>query len=142
MEATRPGLDMRFVDANLAHGSPEWLYDSLYCARGQAENLIKMHKTQLSSDRTRRRCAAIDGDDLDGRFAQRRHPIDKAALERADASSVAKMSPSVPWGRPLHERAKPWQQIDLFRTATGDVGETIAPGERGQKPQPQRLVER
>ena len=25
---------------------------SLYCARGQAENLIKLHKTQLASDRT------------------------------------------------------------------------------------------
>ena len=31
---------------------PEWIYDSLYCARGQAENLIKLHKTQLASDRT------------------------------------------------------------------------------------------
>ena len=30
----------------------EWLYDSLYCARGQAENLIKRHKSQLASDRT------------------------------------------------------------------------------------------
>jgi len=33
-------------------GTAEWLYDSLYCARGQAENLIKLHKTQLASDRT------------------------------------------------------------------------------------------
>ena len=31
---------------------PTWLYDSLYCARGQAENLIKRHKSQLASDRT------------------------------------------------------------------------------------------
>ena len=29
-----------------------WLYDSVYCARGQAENLIKRHKSQLASDRT------------------------------------------------------------------------------------------
>ena len=29
-----------------------WLYDGLYCARGQAENLIKRHKSQLASDRT------------------------------------------------------------------------------------------
>ena len=28
------------------------LYESLYCARGNAENLIKLHKTQLASDRT------------------------------------------------------------------------------------------
>ena len=31
---------------------PQWLYDSLYCIRGQAENLIKRHKSQLASDRT------------------------------------------------------------------------------------------
>ncbi|WP_254065667.1 transposase [Acidisoma sp. L85] len=28
------------------------MYDTLYCARGQAENLIKMHKGQLAPDRT------------------------------------------------------------------------------------------
>jgi Transposase DDE domain group 1 len=27
-------------------------YDNLYCGRGQAENLIKLHKSQLASDRT------------------------------------------------------------------------------------------
>ena len=35
------------------HGhAPSGIYDSLYCARGQAENLIKLHKAQLASDRT------------------------------------------------------------------------------------------
>jgi len=57
IEATKLGLDVRFVVTNLEHGSPEWLYDSFYCARGQAENLIKLHKTQLSSDRTSCRSA-------------------------------------------------------------------------------------
>jgi hypothetical protein len=57
IEATRLGLDIRFIVTNLAHGSPEWLYDSLYCARGQAENLIKLHKSQLASDRTSCRSA-------------------------------------------------------------------------------------
>jgi Transposase DDE domain group 1 len=57
IEATTLGLDIRFVVTNLEHGSPEWIYDSLYCARGQAENLIKLHKTQLSSDRTSCRSA-------------------------------------------------------------------------------------
>ncbi len=52
VEATRLGLDIRFVVTNVERGSPEWLYDTLYCARGQAENLIKLHKTQLASDRT------------------------------------------------------------------------------------------
>ena len=35
-----------------ATAAAQWLYDSLYCARGQAENLIKRHKSQLASDRT------------------------------------------------------------------------------------------
>lgn len=52
IEATMKGLDIRFVVTNIAAGSAEWLYDTLYCARGQAENLIKLHKTQLASDRT------------------------------------------------------------------------------------------
>lgn len=46
------GLDIRYVVTNLRSGTAEWLYDTLYCARGQAENLIKLHKSQLASDRT------------------------------------------------------------------------------------------
>ena len=57
IEATRLGLDIRFVVTSLDIGSAEWIYDSLYCARGQAENLIKLHKTQLASDRTSCRSA-------------------------------------------------------------------------------------
>ncbi len=60
IEATKLGLDIRFVVTNLEYGSPEWLYDSFYCARGQAENLIKLHKTQLSSDRTSCRSAVAN----------------------------------------------------------------------------------
>lgn len=60
IEATTLGLDIRFVVTNLKHGSPEWVYDSLYCARGQAENLIKLHKTQLASDRTSCRSAVAN----------------------------------------------------------------------------------
>jgi hypothetical protein len=52
IEATTQGLDIRYVVTSLTHGSAEWLYDTLYCARGQAENLIKLHKGQLASDRT------------------------------------------------------------------------------------------
>jgi hypothetical protein len=57
IEATMLGLDIRFVVTSLDVGSAEWIYDSLYCARGQAENLIKLHKTQLASDRTSCRSA-------------------------------------------------------------------------------------
>ena len=52
IEATTKGLDIRYVVTNIERGSAEWLYDTLYCARGQAENLIKLHKSQLASDRT------------------------------------------------------------------------------------------
>lgn len=52
IEATQKGLDIRYVVTNLAGGSAEWLYETLYCARGQMENFIKLHKTQLASDRT------------------------------------------------------------------------------------------
>jgi hypothetical protein len=57
IEATTQGLDIRYVVTSFTNGSAEWLYDSLYCARGQAENLIKLHKSQLASDRTSCRSA-------------------------------------------------------------------------------------
>jgi hypothetical protein len=52
IEATFQGLDTRYVVTNICHCGAQWVYDSLYCARGQAENLIKWHKGQLASDRT------------------------------------------------------------------------------------------
>ena len=52
IEATTKGLDIRFVVTSIQTGSAEYIYDTLYCARGQAENLIKLHKAQLASDRT------------------------------------------------------------------------------------------
>ena len=57
IEASTQGLDIRYVVTDLEGGSAEWLYDTLYCARGQAENLIKLHKSQLASDRTSCRSA-------------------------------------------------------------------------------------
>jgi hypothetical protein len=52
IEATTKGLDIRFVVTSIETGSAEHVYETLYCARGQAENLIKLHKAQLASDRT------------------------------------------------------------------------------------------
>ena len=52
IEVTYQGLDTRYVVTNITHCAAQWLYDSLYYARGQAENLIKRHKSQLASDRT------------------------------------------------------------------------------------------
>jgi hypothetical protein len=57
IEASSMGLDIRFVVTSLKTGSAEHIYDTLYCARGQAENLIKLHKAQLKSDRTSCRSA-------------------------------------------------------------------------------------
>jgi hypothetical protein len=51
-EATPKGFDARYVVTNITHCDTQSVYDSLYCARGQAENLIKRHKSQLASDRT------------------------------------------------------------------------------------------
>lgn len=45
------GLDRRFIVTSLK-GKPKRLYEKLYCARGQAENLIFAHKVLLASDRT------------------------------------------------------------------------------------------
>src|SRR5215468_1732347 len=52
IEATTQGLDIRFIVTSLKTGSAEHIYETIYCARGQAENLIKLYKTQLASDRT------------------------------------------------------------------------------------------
>lgn len=51
VEASAQGGDCRFIVTNLA-GTPQALYEKLYCARGQMENLIKAHKRHLVSDRT------------------------------------------------------------------------------------------
>ena len=51
LEATTRGFDARYIVTSLK-GEPRHLYEGVYCARGQAENLIKQHKAQLASDRT------------------------------------------------------------------------------------------
>jgi hypothetical protein len=57
IEASTLGMDIRYVVTSLTKGSAEHIYDTLYCARGRAENLIKLHKSQLASDRTSCRSA-------------------------------------------------------------------------------------
>jgi hypothetical protein len=51
IEATTKGVDVRYVVSSLRAGARH-LYETLYCARGSAENFIKLHKSQLASDRT------------------------------------------------------------------------------------------
>jgi hypothetical protein len=50
-------MDIRYVVTSLTEGSAEYIYDTLYCAREQAENVIKLYKTKLASDRTSCRSA-------------------------------------------------------------------------------------
>ena len=52
IEVTRKGADTRYIVTNIKGGRARYLYEKVYCARGQAENLIKRHKSQLASDRT------------------------------------------------------------------------------------------
>ena len=52
IEATTLGMDIRTIVTSLKGSTPERLHEFTYCDRGQAENLIKLHKTQLRSDRT------------------------------------------------------------------------------------------
>ena len=57
IEASTMGMDIRYVVTSLTSHAAEDVYEVLYCARGCAENLIKMHKSQLASDRTSCRSA-------------------------------------------------------------------------------------
>jgi hypothetical protein len=44
-------VDIRYVVTSM-QGDARYLYEQVYCQRGQMENLIKLHKAQLASDRT------------------------------------------------------------------------------------------
>jgi len=49
-DGMRQELDTRYVVTSLS-GTAKYLYETIYCQRGQMENLIKLHKAQLASDR-------------------------------------------------------------------------------------------
>lgn len=46
------GENPRFVVTSLQAPTPQRVYEERYCARGQAENVIKQVKSDLASDRT------------------------------------------------------------------------------------------
>ena len=56
VEATTRGADIRFVVTNLStrgqSSKAKVLYEKVYCARGNMENMIKEHKLYTKSDRT------------------------------------------------------------------------------------------
>ena len=51
LEASARGFDVRYIITSLK-SDPRHLYEHVCCTRGQAENLIKMHKGRLAPDRT------------------------------------------------------------------------------------------
>ena len=57
--AMRQEIDVRYVATSL-DGDAERLNEGVYCQRGQAENLIKLHKAKLASNRTSCHSAAAN----------------------------------------------------------------------------------
>ena len=51
IECGEKGIDQRYIVTNIK-GEGRWLYETLYCGRGDAENQIKETKNTLFSDRT------------------------------------------------------------------------------------------
>ncbi len=52
VEVSDEGENIRFVVTNLETNRKQWIYETIYCGRGQMENYIKDHKLFLHSDRT------------------------------------------------------------------------------------------
>jgi hypothetical protein len=89
IEASTQGLDIRFVVTSFARGGAEWIYDSLYCARGQAENLVKVRPARpggvrhLAVEARRRRWATLpDGWAASDRGGHRRRRAEPHARPR------------------------------------------------------------
>jgi hypothetical protein len=51
-EVSDEGENLRYVVTNLETPRNQWIYETIYCGRGQMENYIKDHKLFLHSDRT------------------------------------------------------------------------------------------
>lgn len=51
VEVSEKGENIRFVVTNLDHARKTYIYETIYCGRGQMENYIKDHKRFLHSDR-------------------------------------------------------------------------------------------
>jgi hypothetical protein len=51
-EVSDEGENLRFIVTNLQTPRNAWIYETIYCGRGQMENYIKDHKLFLHSDRT------------------------------------------------------------------------------------------
>ncbi len=47
------GTDLRYIITSFDHAGARYLYETVYCGRGKAELMIKEHKIELLSDRSR-----------------------------------------------------------------------------------------
>ena len=113
VEASAQGSDSRFIVTNLT-GTPRWLYEEVYCARGQAENLIKAHKLHLASDRTS--CTQGDRQPVPAADPHRRllaaaHPARPGAQDLVLARRPVRHASASPdqGGRPRHRDGHPDQ---------------------------------
>lgn len=52
IECTEKGVNIRFIVTNMYAAKTRKLYEQIYSARGNMENMIKEHKVYLKSDRT------------------------------------------------------------------------------------------
>ena len=137
IEATRKGLDVRYVVTNITYGTAEWLYDSLYCARGQAENLIKRHKSQLASDRTSCRSPLANQMRLIPGSSPGACPARRRLLAHADSARCHSQAAAVGQRRVLYHPAT----IAEDRSADQGDCESNKAGVRCQLPR-RRLVPR
>ena len=52
VEVSEKGENIRFIVTNIQFSRKAYIYETIYCGRGQMENYIKDHKLFLHSDRT------------------------------------------------------------------------------------------
>ena len=52
VEINDKGLNVRFISTDMEHAKAKYLYENIYCARGNMELMIKEHKTYTKSDRS------------------------------------------------------------------------------------------
>ena len=78
---------------------------------------------------------AIDGDDLGGRFGQRRDPGNEAALKCGGIERGENIAQRVMRRHTVGEGAKPPQQVELFTAESRDVGKAIGSGEHREQTQ-------
>ena len=147
VEAGPQGADSRFIVTNLP-GLPKALYEKVYCARGQAENLIKAHKLHLASDRTS--CTQGDGQPVPPADPHRRllaaaEPARPGAPDLVLARRPVRHDPALPdqGRRPRHRDGHPHQdrpadRLSLTRPAS-PCSPAVSPScrreRRGRMPQ-------